>query len=75
MILKVFSCVALGAVVLAGVALVSKAESPGRTVGGGGSTTVGTADVETISRGETVTLEDHVQEDGVFTIFDFTADW
>ena len=74
---KIVAIVAMGLVVAAGGFLVSKAKSPTTM----GSTGVGVAIVDddstvaTISRGEEVDLRKHVDPDGGYTLFMFTADW
>ena len=74
---KIFAVVAMGILVAAGGFLVSKAKSPTTA----GSTGVGVdivdddSAVATISHGEEVDLRKHVDPDGGYTLFMFTADW
>lgn len=74
--IKILATLSMVAVVGTGVALVSKAKSPG---GGSGLAALGTnydgAPIKTISSGGKVDLAEHVGEEGEYTIFEFTADW
>lgn len=74
---KIVAIAAMGLVVAAGGFLVSKAESPATMSSTGVGVDVAGDDstVATISRGEEVDLRKHVDPDGGYTLFMFTADW
>ena len=70
----------LGAAILAGSATVLLAggctgdPSPPSTNGGNSNGTASFTKIKTISHGEEVVLEDHLVP-GVYTVFEFGADW
>ena len=74
--IKLFAVVSLGAVVVFGAALVSKAKSSHRTAGVSAAHRLRSSPrFVQISEGEAVRLADHTDPDGKYTIFLFGADW
>jgi hypothetical protein len=75
MSMKLIAVLSLGAVLAVGGFLVSKAKSPTASVGVGIGVVQDDSNVATISSGGEVELGAHIDPDGGYTLFEFTADW